>query len=289
MQKIQLITDAGSDLRPDMLGEKNIIVLPIMVTRNDNVEFDANTMDIEQMYKDIRHGFWFSTSQVNLDLYIQSFTKCAKEKVPVIYVALSSKLSSTMQTSEMAKRIVLNDYPDAVIEIIDSKSATDGYGHIVACAYEMTERGADFNEVTDYIKNTLVHIEHIFTVSELESLYRGGRLSRIAYEIANTLNIKPILEIGGDGSIVVSEKVRGDKQLKKRIISIIKKRMGTAKSKTLFIRHTHTPQAVEEIIGLIGREKLFDEIHTEYIGAAIGAHLGVGMMGFIFYNPNKNE
>lgn len=49
------------------------------------------------------------------------------------------------------------------------------------------------------------HMEHIFTVADLQYLVRGGRLSKVAGFIGGLLNIKPILNVE-EGKLVPLER-----------------------------------------------------------------------------------
>ena len=49
-----------------------------------------------------------------------------------------------------------------------------------------------------YIKKAVyysTHMEHIFTVDDLDYLVQGGRINKVAGFVGGILNIKPIIEI----------------------------------------------------------------------------------------------
>ena len=286
-EKIKLISDSGSDLRDELLGNRDIDVLPMIVTRDDDAEFDANIIDLQQMYSEMKAGSFFKTAQVNLDLYIKKFEKYTQEGYKIICVTLSSGLSSTYSTAVLAAETVCLQDPSARIEVIDSKSGTVGYGCPMTAAYDMLQQGAGFEELTDYLKYAADHIEHIFTVQNLDTLFRGGRLTKTAYTLAVSLNIRPILEIDSAGSLTVIEKVRGEKKIRHKIASMVAAKSKNSSQYPLCIVHSDAEEAADEIRKLILEQTSFSSVVMYPLGAPLSVHVGCGMMGFIFINPDK--
>ena len=285
--KIKLISDSGSDLRDELLGNRDIDVLPLIVTRDDDTEYDANVMDLQQMYSDMKAGSFFTTAQVNLDLYIKKFEKYTQEGYKIICITLSSGLSSTYSTAVLAAETVCQQNPSARIEVIDSKAGTVGYGYPVVAAYDMLQQGTGYEELVDYLKFAADHIEHIFTVQNLDTLFRGGRLSKTAYTLAVSLNIRPILEIDPAGYLTVIEKIRGEKKIRHKIADLVAGKSKNSSQYPLCIVHSDAEEAAMEIQKLILEKTSFSSTLLYPLGAPLSVHVGCGMMGFIFINPDK--
>src|SRR5699024_3946176 len=118
---------------------------------------------------------------------------------------------------------VMKEYPEFELETVDSKSASIGEGFIVLEAARLAKEGKSKEDILEAISYQTTHIEHIFTVDNLEYLLRGGRISKASAYIGSLLNIKPILGME-DGKLIPVEKVRGSKKVYKRIVDIVKER-----------------------------------------------------------------
>lgn len=284
---IQIITDSGADLTETMQKSRTIEILPMEIEINGSVRKPSTELDLKHMYHDMRHKSVYKTSQVPLEQFLSVFERYAKQHVSILYIGLSSKLSGTVSAADMAAREIRERYHDVQIEIIDSKCATIGYGRAVLAAYDMAMQGASLETIKQTILDLTTHTEHLFTVSKLEYLVRGGRLSAAAAAIAGTLNIKPILNVDKNGELIAIEKIRGEKKLKQRMADLVAELSGGLSEQTIYIVHGDDEAAADEMIGLIRERTPVKDAVKMMIGPTIGAHSGPGTLGIVFTNPNR--
>src|SRR5699024_5215057 len=165
------------------------------------------TIDPKKLYDDMREGVIYKTAQVPFQAFKEVFVKYAKNNQPCIYIAFSSGLSGTYQAAELAKKEVLEEYPDFDFDIIDTKAASFGCGLIIYYAAQMIRDGKSKEQIVKAIHFYSKSMEHIFTVEDLEYLFRGGRVSRTSAVVGGLLHIKPILNINAaDGKLQPLEK-----------------------------------------------------------------------------------
>ena len=264
-----------------------IEILPMEIEINGSVRKPSTELDLKHMYHDMRHKSVYKTSQVPLEQFLSVFERYAKQHVSILYIGLSSKLSGTVSAADMAAREIRERYPDVQIEIIDSKCATIGYGRAVLAAYDMAMQGASLETIKQTVLDLTAHTEHLFTVSKLEYLVRGGRLSAAAAAIAGTLNIKPILNVDKNGELIAIEKIRGEKKLKQRMADLVAELSGGLSEQTIYIVHGDDEAAADEMIGLIRERTPVKDAVKMMIGPTIGAHSGPGTLGIVFTNPNR--
>ncbi len=284
---IQIITDSGADLTEEMQSSRTIEILPMEIEINGSVRKPSTELDLKHMYHDMRHKSVYKTSQVPLEQFLSVFERYAKQHVPILYIGLSSKLSGTVSAADMAAREIRERYPDVQIEIVDSKCATIGYGRAVLVAYDMSMQGISMETIKRAVLDLTAHTEHLFTVSKLEYLVRGGRLSAAAAAIAGTLNIKPILNVDKNGELIAIEKIRGEKKLKQRMADLVAELSGGLSEQTIYIVHGDDETAADEMLGLIRERTPVKEAIKMMIGPTIGAHSGPGTLGIVFTNPNR--
>jgi len=183
----------------------------------------------------------------------------------------------------LVKRDILEKYPDFKLTIIDSKAASIGFGLIVYYAAKLAKEGKSLDEIVQVTNENKNHMEHIFTVDDLEYLYRGGRVSRGAAVVGSMLNIKPILDVE-DGKLIPIQKIRSRKKAIKRMIDIMDERGVNLDNQVIGINHGDDLTAAEEIRDLIVEKYGTKDFILNYVGCAIGAHSGPGTLSVFFLN-----
>lgn len=279
---IKILTDSASDLPRHLLDEYDIDVAPLMVILGDEEYYDRETIDPHELYAEMRNGKSPSTSQVPPERMKAMFEKYAKQQISCIYIGFSSELSGTYQTAIAAKEELLEEYPDFDIETFDSRSASIGEGFVALEAARLAKEGKSKEEILEAVSYQRDHMEHIFTVDNLEYLLRGGRISRTSAFVGNLLNIKPILSMNHEGNLIPIEKVRGSKKVYRHIVDMVKERIANPEKDTIGIPQADNPQAAEKLEAMIREETGAQNFITLPIGAVIGSHAGPGTFAAVF-------
>ncbi|WP_369899481.1 DegV family protein [Bacillus manliponensis] len=284
---IQIITDSAADLPKELMQMYDIEVIPIRVYDEEETEYlDGVTLQAEQLLRNMKEGKRYKTSLPPLHLIEDTFVKYAKEEVSCIYLAVSAELSGTYQSSVLVQNEVREIYPKSDIEIIDTKCASLGQGILVLEAAKMAKEGKTKQEVMERVTFLSNHMEHIFTVADLQYLVRGGRLSKTAGFVGGLLNIKPVLHVK-DGTVMPFEKVRGEKKLLNRLIQIIGERGNSLRNQVIGIGHGDDLENAEKIKKAITETYGCEVFLVNTIGAAVGAHVGPGVLGVFFANRTE--
>ncbi|WP_260471853.1 DegV family protein [Bacillus salinus] len=283
MSKVRIITDSASDLPHEFATNNNLTILPLGVHLDEKQFEDGVTIKPKAVYEAMRAGKVPTTSQVSPQVFEDIFTDSAKREESVVYIAFSSELSGTYQTAVMMANQVKEEYPNSQIHIINTKCASLGEGLVARKAAELAKNGATVEEIIQAVEFTSKHMEHIFTVDNLEYLARGGRVSKTAAFVGGLLNIKPLLNVE-DGKLVPFEKVRGKKKLYTRIIEIMKERGVQLDKQVIAISHGDDLESAEDMKRMIQEEFNPSEVFINMIGASIGAHAGPGTIAIFFLN-----
>lgn len=284
---IRILCDSACDLPGTILEELGIEQLPIVVIKGEKEFFDKVNINPEEVYKGMRDGEVFKTAQITPITFENAFEKHVKNGDEIIYIGFSSGLSATYQSASLAKMTLMEKYPNADITVVDSKAASCGYGLIVYEAGKALKNGASKEEVIKIIEFYSENVDHIFTVDNIEYLYRGGRVSRTNAILGGMLNIKPILEVR-DGKLVALEKVRGKTKVLKRMVELVGERnINSELSNTTFcITHADDLETADKLKAMITEKYGSKDFIVNHIGGAIGAHVGPGSLT-IFYSKRK--
>jgi len=256
-------------------------IVPLTVQFNDTVYKDQIEIEPKTVYTAMRTGQVIKTSQVSLQTFLEIFKRSAQKDETLIYIAFSSGLSGTYATAKMAEQEVKEQYPNASIHILDTKCASLGYGLVVLKAAELAEDGADPEHIIKHCTADAQRMEHIFTVDELEYLYRGGRVSKTAAFFGTMLKIKPLLDME-DGRLVPREKIRGSKRVLGRMIEVMEERADNLADQTIAISHGDDLERAEQLAAMILEKHPVKKIIIEMVGAVIGAHSGPGTLALFF-------
>ncbi len=284
---LKIITDSASDTPKWVIREFDLHVIPTPVVIDEKDYFDGKTIVPEEFYDILRSGKDIKTYHINSQMFYDNFLSYAKNKDAVIYLCFSTGIAGTFNAANLAKRELLEQYPDFDLTIIDTKCASLGFGLAAYYALLMQKNGAAKEEIIDGIDWHCGHMEHIFTVNTLEYLLKGGRLSKTSAIAGSLLDIKPIIQVNDMGALESIEKIRGRQKSLKRLIEIVGERGKDLKEQMIGIAHGDDAETMEKMKEQLGVAYGCKRFMDNYVGCAIGAHTGPGIIGIIFMNEES--
>ena len=212
MSEYVITTDNNSDLPEKYLKDHGVGCMYLSYSMDGKSYTHGNFLPEHEFYEAMRNGSMPTTAQVNPENAKALLEPYLKEGKDILHIAFSSALSGTYNSSRIAAEELMEDYPDRKIIVVDSLGASLGQGLLVYLAQEKKEQGEDLETVAKWTEENRLHIVHLFTVNDLNHLYRGGRISRTTAVVGSMLNIKPVLHVDNDGKLTAIGKVRGRKK-----------------------------------------------------------------------------
>lgn len=280
-------TDSGSNMPIDLIRENNLAVIPLTYRydNEDHSTVDLSEFDGESYYEMIKTKK-VTTSTVNIQQFIDAWEPYLKEGKDILHISMSSGISSTYQSSNMASEIMYENYPERKIITIDTYAASLGEAMIVLEACKLKSEGLPVNEVADKIEKKKSSMRQIFTVDDLMFLNRGGRLSAASAMIGTILSIKPIL-IGNEiGQIVVKGKERGRKAALKSLLDEYVKYVANPVKDVIGIAHSACKEDVEWLKNEILKVNPMQKIITEIYEPVTGSHVGPKALALFFFKKD---
>ncbi|WP_297992624.1 DegV family protein [uncultured Clostridium sp.] len=286
---IKIITDSACDLKREYIDKNNIGLLSLILNLEGKIIKDdlGKSLSYKDFYNKMREGATPTTSQVNAHDFEEEFVKHIKNGDSIIYISISSGLSGTFNSANIAKNNLLEEYPEAKIELIDSLGASMGQGLLVLKACEMRDNGASVEEIVNWIEDNKRKVIHLVLVDDLNHLKRGGRISGATATIGGLLNIKPSAYLDNEGKLVQGEKIKGKKKALKFLANSIKERAIDSENEVLYICHADCNEEAETLKALVEEEIKFKDIVLNYAGNAIGAHAGPGALAVIYLGKHR--
>lgn len=284
---LKIVTDSASDIPRWVIEKYGLHVIPTPVVIDDKDYFDGQTIFPEEFYNILRSGKDVKTYHINSQMFYDNFLPYAQRGDEVIYICFSTGIAGTYNAANIAKTELLEEYPDFDLTIIDSKCASMGFGLATYYALKMQQAGAGKEELIKAIQWYCDHMEHIFTVKTLEYLLKGGRLSRTSAFAGSLLDIKPIIEVNDLGALEPIEKIRGRQKSLKRLVEIVGERGKDLTNQIVGIVHGDDAETMEAVKEMLKNTYGCRHFMDNYIGCAIGAHTGPGIIGIVFLNEES--
>lgn len=285
MREYVIYTDSSADFGPDMVKSLGIELQPLTVHQNGNDYQnwpDGREISFENFYSNLRNGDMASTSQVNVNVFLEAFRNVLRQGKDLLYLGFSSGLSGTYNSAVMAAEELKAEFPDSKIITVDTLAASLGQGLLVWYAVQYKNQGKSIDEVSQWVEDNKLKLAHWFTVDDLDFLKRGGRLSGAAAFFGSMLNIKPVLHVDNNGKLIAMEKVRGRKNSLNRLVDHMEKTAVNPEKQYVFISHGDCADDAEYLASEVKRRLGVEEVYINYVGPVIGSHSGPGTMALFF-------
>lgn len=274
---VKIMVDSASDMTKELCLEKGMEFIPIAVQLGEEEYLDGVNLNRDYFYEFLTKSEAFpQTSQPSPANFVDIFTACKERQEELIYLALSSSLSGTMQSAILAKNMVEYDG----IYIVDSLAATFNIMVMADYAAGLAKEGMTAKEIVEKLEALKSHVKVIAGLDTLEYLAKGGRLSKAAASIGEMVRIKPVIELTPEGEVGVVGKCIG----KNKAMVAICKQLEGKKLKTGFPVYLIYSYGEENAASLGSRLNNIGILITDtlQIGTAIGTHIGPNAFGLIY-------
>jgi len=286
-----LLIDSCCDLPLNYIKNKNLTVVNFSYTFKGEIYEDdfGSSITHTDFYNAMRLGEMPTTSQVNVYQYKKMFRSIIEKDDDIIYICFSSGLSGSFMSAIIAKTDLMEEYPHSSIEVIDSRCASLGEGLLLHYVLKLSEGGAQGSEIIEWVEKNKVRVNHFFTLSDLNHLKRGGRISGAAAALGTILNINPMLSVDVEGKLKVINKIRGRKKSLKALAELFIKRCQDDQSEhTIFISHCDCEEDARYVEELIRKHCSVGEVIINSMGPVIGAHTGPDAVALFFFGEERD-
>ncbi|MDO4182960.1 MAG: DegV family protein [Coriobacteriia bacterium] len=284
---LSIITDSASDITPKQASEWGVSVIALKTIFSDGEFRCGLDLTPEGFFeKLIETGEMPSTSQPSPSEFQEAFRKELDKGNEVLVIALSSKLSGTCQSAELA-RLQFSPEEQARIHVFDSLNVCIGQLTLVYMAVQLRAAGKGTREILTLLEGYRSRIRLVALLDTLEYLKKGGRISPAVAAAGSLLAIKPVIAVE-EGEIALVGKARGSKNGRNQIVKSIEKYGGADFAMPLWFGYSGLDDALLRKY-LQDNAALYsdypDETHITGIGATIGSHVGPGAIAVVFFSP----
>lgn len=290
MNQYVIVSDATLDLPEGIIEEYGIRIIPMGV-HIDEVEYshypDERELTVEEFYSKLKNGAVSRTTQITPAVFLEYFTEILKQGLDLIYIAFSSGLSGTYNTSQIVIRELKEEFPDRRIYSIDSLCASVGEGLLVLNAAIRKKNGMDIEDLRDWLEQNRQRSRHWFTVKDLYHLKRGGRITSLEAIVGTALKIRPILSTDDQGKLTVVSKIRGSRAELDFMLNKLETEGTDLSSQAVIIGHGDDLEQAKELEKLIREKNIVKDVIISKIGPIIGTHTGPGMLALVYMGDKQ--
>lgn len=224
-EAFHIFSDGSCDLPPQLVKEKNVTVVPFYVSFDEEYyQKEIEEIDIRDFYQRMvdEPRVYPRSSMPSVQDYMDAFLPVVLQKTPVVCICITTKFSGSMQSAVNAKNMLLEDYPDAQITVIDATVNTVLQGLYVLEAVRLRDSGAGYEEAVSRLEEIKSTGRIFFTVGNMEYLQHGGRIGKVAGIAGSILGIKPIITLK-QGEIFPSGVARSRRKSMEKTIELMVK------------------------------------------------------------------
>lgn len=289
MSDYKICINATCDLPESYIKEHNLGLMKMSCIFEGETYGKEKELEWQYFYEKMKEGSLPTTSQINPSEAREYFEEFLKDTDQILQIAFSSGLSGTYNSLRMAAEELMEERPEVTIRVIDSLGASLGEGLLVHYAVTLKEQGKTLDEVAEWIETHKLNLVHMFTVDDLNHLYRGGRVSKLAATVGTMINLKPILHVDDEGHLIPLSKVRGRKKSLHTLVDCMEERIGSFKDQNIAIFISHGDALEDALLVKAEVEKRFG--YTDFlinpIGPVIGTHSGPGTIALFFLGEKR--
>lgn len=264
--------------------------------RMNETEYDDDlgiTISAADFFEAIAKGATPVTSQVNSEQYIEMWEPYLKDGKDILHLELSSGISGSINSANIAMEEMKEKYPDRRVEVVDSLCACGGYGLLVEYAVELRDKDISLEDAKNWVLENRNKLHHWFFSTDLTSFKRGGRISGTEAMLGTLLGICPLMNVNSTGHLVPRKKVRTKKKVIEEMFREMKEHAegGLNYNGKCLISHSACYEDAFKVKELIetNMPQLKDKVIIGDIGTVIGSHTGPGTVALFFTGDERTE
>jgi DegV family protein with EDD domain len=272
---IRVVTDSSCDLPQGLVDALRIEIVPLTIRFGSEEFVDREELSTEEFWRRLETTKVLpETAAPSAGAFEQKFRDLVgRGATGIVCINLSSHLSATMQSAQVAAAAVSKDVP---VQVIDSRSASMGLGNLVLTAARRAADSDSLESIVGEVVDRRDRTKLFASLDTLEFLKRGGRIGNARALLGTVLSIKPIVELR-EGIVEESGKVR----TRSKALKMLAQHAAEGRIEHLAVLHGMAPD-VDELLELLDPVFPRDEVISGVVGPVIGTHVGPRVIGVTY-------
>lgn len=279
MGEVKIFADSTNDLTPELIRDNDISVVPLYVTFDNDSFKDGVDIKPEDIYERVQtSGKLPKTASASPNDFYNAFKTHIEQGKDIIYIGISSGLSSTLQNARLAAA----EFPEGRIEIVDSMNLSSAIGLLVMKAVDYSKEGMGIKEIALRVNEKVSRIRTAFVIDGLDYLYKGGRCSALQSFIGSVLKIRPIIKVV-EGKMILGHKTRGKRnQAIDTMLNLILSDSANMELDRIMVTHALAEEDAQYLKQELEKKINAKEILITQAGCVISSHCGPKTVGILY-------
>ena len=270
---IRIVTDSTCDLPEEIVNQQAITVVPLYINVGEESYLDGVNLTRAEFYAQLPNYFPApKTATPGIESFIQAYERLAAEGAQAI---LSIHISETLSATVNSARAAAERFTCIPVTVLDSTQLSLGTGFLVEKAAQLAQAGKTVEEIISALKEVMKRTYVFASLKTLEYLRRGGRMNFALAKFGEILQLKPLLHMNMGKA--TAHRTRTQKRATDRLLAWLAE---YAPYEKLAIVHAGVQAEAEALYEQVRSFFPQDEVSIVQITPALGAHLGIGALGF---------
>ena len=277
MAGVAVVTDSACDLPPELASRHGIEVVPLTIRFGEEELVDRRDLTPRQFWDRLASTEVLpETAAPAPGAFEDAYRRAASEGADgVVCVTLSSALSATYESAQVAAQAVEGTIP---VRVVDSRAVTMAEGLMAVRAAELSTQGAGLDQVATEVEGMIARSRTFAALDTLENLRKGGRIGAAQAFLGSMLSVKPVIQVA-DGEVHPESRQRTRGRALRYLADKVREHQPV---ETLAVMHGDAPD-VDQMLDLLAPVHPREDILVGDVGAVIGTHAGPGVMGVTFF------
>lgn len=285
----ELLVDACEDLPKEYIEKHNIHVQQMELNIDGKTflrYYDDRELSPRDFMEMLASGKIAKTSQVSPKQWMEAATPILESGKDLFIMPFSSGLSGTYSSAYIALGMLKEQFKNRKIFLFDSKAASCLYSNVIDIFVQNKLKGMSLEDNISNLEKQRPNVNVCFTVDDLDTLIRGGRLSKVKGAFAKLLNIKPCLSMSQEGTLYVVNKAHGKSKALDYLFTSVKSTILNPEEQTVFITHTEAEMDAINLANRLKSELKIKDFVITSMSPIISAHTGPGTVA-VSWQGNK--
>ena len=218
-----IVSDSSCDLRTSAFHSDRVLFhsVPLRIQVGDQEFVDNDDLSVPEMLRAMAAEKSASSSACPSPA---DFAKAFEAGDCTVCFTISSNLSGTYNSAIMARDMVLEEYPEKRVCVIDSRATAGAMVLLIRRAKELMEADetGDFDGICAQLRLYQAALRTCFTLENFDNLIKNGRMRPLVGTLLHSLGIHVIADATPQGTIHVADKARGEAKTFRSITALMR-------------------------------------------------------------------
>ena len=297
MNDFIILSDSTCELSKETLKDFDIVCLNAHFKDKDGTDkvsfsdwSDCDYYTSQEFYKELKNNpSSFSTAAPSTVEIKDAYRKYLSEGKDILVLSLSSVMSGTFNLYTLAKNEILQEFPNAKIEIVDTLRFGGGIGVILVNASILRSEGKTIDEIASFVKENITSFHQMGWLDDLSFVAKKGRITHAAAFFGQLIGIKPLGESDQNGLTTILGKAKGEKNAYNAILEYIEKTIINPSEQVILVNHTVRLKQAQELKRLIIEKFNPKNVYINECGPSVGINCGPGLMCAYYMGTKASE